>query len=232
MQSGPEQLAAPNRYDASVQAQSRAGLRVLDVIHQSPSWANARTKRFPVDLRDGYRFYEAIARRWRGQVQAFEPWNEADIEMFGGHTGSEMASLQKAAYLGLKAGNPQMIACLNVFALHNKAQLEDLDANEAWPYFDTFNLHHYAPFDQYPALYSDFRAVSAGKPLWVSECSLPVQWVGEDQSQEPIEADLKEQSERVAKTFACSLHEGSAATFYFLLPHLCGRENAVRHSAS
>ena len=74
---------------------------------------------------------------------AFEPWNEADIPMFGGHTGSEMASLQKAAYLGLKAGNPKVIACLNVFALHRAATLRDLHENAAWPYFDTFNLHHY-----------------------------------------------------------------------------------------
>jgi hypothetical protein len=213
------QFASTNRYDLSVGAQARAGLRVLDVIHLSPSWANTNTKRFPLDLRDAYRFYEAMARRWSGQVQAFEPWNEADIEMFGGHTGSEMASLQKAAYLGLKAGNPQITACLNVFALHNPAQLQDFNANEAWPYFDTFNFHHYAPFDEYPKLYADFRDISAGKPLWVTECSLPVKWAGNEDLQEPTDADLKEQSERVAKTFACSLHEGTAATFYFLLPH-------------
>jgi hypothetical protein len=219
MESQKGQFAASNRYDASALAQSRAGLRVLQVIHLSPHWANPNPKRFPLDLRDGYRFYEAMARRWRGQVQAFEPWNEADIPMFGGHTGSEMAALQKAAYLGLKAGNPEIVACLNVFALHNRSQLEDLDANESWPYFDTFNLHHYAPFDEYPKLYADFRAVSAGRPLWVSECSLPVKWAGSESLKEPTDADQKVQAERVAKTFACSLHEGAAATFYFMLPH-------------
>jgi hypothetical protein len=213
------QFASSNRYDASALAQSRAGLRVLQVIHLSPRWANPHSKRFPLDLRDGYRFYEAMARRWRGQVQAFEPWNEADIPMFGGHTGSEMAALQKAACLGLKAGNPDIVACLNVFALHNRSQLEDLDANESWPYFDTFNLHHYAPFDEYPKLYADFRTVSAGHSLWVTECSLPVRWGGSESLKEPTDADQKLQAERVAKTFACSLHEGSAATFYFMLPH-------------
>jgi hypothetical protein len=219
MEPAKGQFSSSNRYDASALAQTRSGLRVLQVIHLSPPWANPNTKRFPLDLRDSYRFYEAMARRWRGQVQAFEPWNEADIPMFGGHTGSEMASLQKAAYLGLKAGNPDIVACLNVFAMHNPAQLQDLNANEPWPYFDTFNLHHYAPFDEYPKLYADFRAVSAGRPLWVTECSLPVKWTGSDSLKEPTDADLKVQSERVAKTFACSLHEGSDATFYFMLPH-------------
>ena len=212
-------FSAPNKNDASATAQSQAGLRVLQVIHLSPPWANPNGKRFPLDLRDAHRFFQEMARRWRGQVQAFEPWNEADISMFGGHTGAEMAALQKASYLGLKSGNPNMVACLNVFATHNTNQLADLDANEAWPYFDTYNLHHYEAFDHFPRLYADHRAISAGRPLWVSECAVPVKWAGDAQWKEPTDADLKVQAERVAKTFACSLHEGSAATFYFLLPH-------------
>lgn len=211
--------AGKNRYDESAQAQAQAGLQVLQVNHSSPSWANPNHKRFPLDLRDAYRFYREMARRWQGQVEAFEPWNEADISGFGGHTGSEMATLQKASYLGLKAGNPNGIACLNVFAMHNRPQLDDLQENEAWPYFDTYNLHHYESFENYPKLYADHRAVSAGKPLWVSECALPVKWAGDETLKEPTDADLRIQSERVAKTFACSLHEGSVATFYFMLPH-------------
>ena len=213
------EFAATDRYDWSVQAQSAAGLQVLEVDHLSPAWANPNTKRFPLDLRDAYNFYRALAQRWRSEVAAFEPWNEADIPMFGGHTGSEMASLQKAAYLGLKAGNPKVIACLNVFALHPPAQLRDLQENEAWPYFDTFNLHHYEAFDAYPKLYADFRAVSAGKPLWVTECSVPVKWHGDERLQEPTEEDLRVQSERVAMTYACAIHEGAQAVFYFILPH-------------
>lgn len=212
-------FAATNRYDASARIQSAAGLQVLQVIHLSPAWANPQTKRFPLDLRDAYRFYREMARRWRGEVAAFEPWNEADIEMFGGQTGSEMAALQKAAYLGLKAGNPDVIACLNVFALHRASTLRDLRENEAWPYFDTFNLHHYEPFANYPKLYADFRAVSAGRPLWVTECSVPVKWAGDETRKEPTDADLRVQAQRVAKTYAAAIHEGARAVFYFLLPH-------------
>ncbi len=211
------QLAGPGKYDASANAQTRAGLQVLQVIHLSPPWANPETKRFPLDLRDAHRFYREMAQRWRGQVLAFEPWNEPDIEVFGGHTGAEIASLQKAAYLGLKAGNPKIRASLAVFALHHPAQLADFQANAAWPYFDTFNLHHYEPFENYPQLYADFRAVSAGRPLWTTEAARPVKWADEA-TQEPSEADLRVQAERVAKTFACSLHEGTLL-FYFLLPH-------------
>jgi hypothetical protein len=212
------EFALSTRYDASAQAQMAAGLKVLQVGHASASWANPNTKRFPLDLRDIYNFYRQMAQRWRGSVLAFEPWNEADISMFGGHTGSEMASLQKAAYLGLKAGDPEITACLNVFAIHRPATLQDFDANAAWPYFDTFNLHHYEPLQAYPKLYADFRAVSGGKPLWVTECSVRVKWTGEEQLKELSDEDLRWQSERVTKTYTLALYQGAAQVFYFMLP--------------
>lgn len=214
----PGELAARTRYDSSAQIQSAAGLKVLQVLHASPGWAAKDPKRFPPDLRDAYRFYREAAKRWRGQVTAFEPWNEADIEVFGGHTGAEMASMQKASYLGIKAGNPDAIACLNVFAANRAAQLEDLAENETWPYFETCNLHHYIPVERYPEWYAAFRRVSAGRPLWVTEFSMPVQW-GDEKTQELSDEMLRVQAERVAMAFAASLHEGTAAGFYFLLPH-------------
>ncbi len=213
------EFSATNRYDWSVEAQAAAGLQVLDVGHASPPWANPHGVRFPLDLRDTYNFHRALAQRWRGEVVAFEPWNEADVPEFGGHTGCEMAALQKAAYLGLKAGNPKVIACLNVFALHRAATLRDLHENAAWPYFDTFNLHHYEGFDKYPKLYADFRAVSAGKPLWATECSVTVKWHGDEKLKEPTDEDLRVQAERVTMTYACAIHEGAQAVFYFMLPH-------------
>ena len=211
--------APHNRSDASVRAEVLAGLRVLEVNHYSPSWANTNLIRFPADLRDAYDFYRELARRWRGEALAFEPWNEADIDVFGGHTGSEMASLQKAAYLGLKAGNPSVIACQNVFASHNRATLADFRDNQVWPYFDTFNLHHYIATEAYPRVYADFRAVSAGRPIWVSECNLPVWWSGDEHLKEPGPREQREQAERVAQIFAAALNERAAAVFYFTLAH-------------
>lgn len=208
-----------NRYDDSAKAQSDAGLQVLQVNHISPRWANPQTKRFPTDLRDAYRFYMEMAKRWKDTVHAFEPWNEADIPMFGGHTGAEMASMQKASYLGIKKGNPKAIACLNVFALHNLPQLIDLAENETAPYFDTYNFHHYEPYENYPKLYADHRMVSAGKPMWVTEAAMPVRWSGDANLKELSDENLKIQSERVVKTFAAALHESPATLFYFLLPH-------------
>ena len=109
--------APTNKYDAAARELNKAGIQVLQVNGLTPSWAEKQKNRFPADLRDAYRFHREMARRWKGQVQAFEPWNEADWIQFGGHTGAEMASFQKACYWGLKAGNPDMIVCQNVFEL-------------------------------------------------------------------------------------------------------------------
>jgi hypothetical protein len=213
------EFVADSRYDASAKAQVAAGLKVLQVGHASPPWANTNSMHFPRDLRDIYAFCREMAHRWQGQVEAFEPWNEADIKEFGGHTGSEMATLQKAAYLGLKAGNSNVIACLNVFAIHRQSTLSDFGANDAWPYFDTFNLHHYEQLQGYPKLYADFRAVSGGKPLWVTECSVRVKWQGDERLRELSEEDMRRQGERLTKTYALALHQGAEAIFYFMLPH-------------
>ncbi len=218
------EFTANTRYDDSAKAQVAAGLKVLQVGHASAPWANPNGMHFPLDLRDIYDFYREMAHRWQGQVEAFEPWNEADIKEFGGHTGSEMATLQKAAYLGLKAGNSNVIACLNVFAIRRAATLSDFVANEAWPYFDTFNLHHYEPLQNYPQLYADFRAVSGGKPMWVTECSVHVNWQGDEQRKELSEADARLQGERVTKTYVLALHQGVEAIFYFMLPHYSERQ--------
>jgi hypothetical protein len=218
------EFAPTNHYDEALEVQKAAGLKVLQVSHISASWANPVTKRFPLDLRDPYNFYRGLAKRWTGKLEALEPWNEADIDVFGGHTGSEMASLQKAAYLGIKDGNPNLIACENVFAIHRLTTLHDFDENQAWPYFDTFNLHHYETLDKYPRVYADFRAVSAGKPLWVSECSVHVKWQGDEKLQELTDEDARLQAERVTKTYTLGLHQGADAIFYFMLPHYVERQ--------
>ena len=218
------EFVGPNQYDDSARIQHEGGLKILQVNHLSPDWAAPEPRRFPNDLRDACNFYREMAKRWRGQIEAFEPWNEADIRLFGGHTGSEMASMQKAAYLGLKAGNPDVIACQNVFAIRRKSTLEDFRNNEAWPYFDTYNLHHYEALSNYASLYADHRVGTAGKPMWTTECSVHVKWRGHENLKELVDEDLRLQSERVTKTYALAIHEGVEAVFYFMLPHYVERQ--------
>ena len=204
-------------YDRSVHAETAARLKVLQVNHTTPAWAGTDGHRFPLDLRETFYFHRRLAAHWRGEVLAFEPWNEPDLETFGNHTAGEIASFQKAAYWGVKAGNPRAIVCLAPLVYRRPHRLEEFRANEVWPYFDTFNFHHYVPTDRYPKLYADFRSASGGRPVWVTEACLPMEWAGDAGRQEP--ESPRGQAERVGRLLASALHEGPALVNYFCLPH-------------
>jgi hypothetical protein len=208
--------AKETRYERAMRIEHEAGLKVLQVNHISPAWASKNAAHFPDDLRDVYEFYRGLAKRWYGLADAIEPWNEPDIELFGGHTGCEIASFQKAAYLGLKAGNPQLPVCQSVFAIDRAETLEEFGANEVYPYFDRYDLHHYIGLPAYPRAYRRHRAVSGGRPMWTTEFNLMVNWADE-KSKEPSESDLRVQAYRVSKVFAEALHEGPEKAFYFIL---------------
>jgi hypothetical protein len=223
MQPQRGEWAARTKYDESVSAFHAAGLRVLNVNHHTPSWAGPERNRFPLDLRDAYRLHRDLARRWRGRLDAFEPWNEATAPQFGGHTGAEIASMQKASYLGMKAGDPDLPVCQNTFGSHYwRHKMADFHANQPWPYFDTFNFHHYRDPETYAELYDAFRGKSGGMPLWITEANFPVDWEG-GAEKDPTPDAQREQARRVPKVFATSLYHGSAAVYYFILPNFVGR---------
>ena len=218
------QFAPPNNYDTAARELHKAGLLMQQVNHHTPEWAGQKKNRFPADLRDSYRFYREMALRWKGQVQAFEPWNEADWPMFGGHTGAEMASFQKACYWGLKAGNPEMIVCQNAFANYFPEVIADFHDNQAWPYFDTLNFHHYWSLDGLPKYYAQFREISGGRPIWVTECNfirgLSAEGLTTDAKTRDFDAEgLRRQAAHVLQMFATSIQGGSVATFWFIFPN-------------
>jgi hypothetical protein len=210
------------RYEKAMRIEHECGLKVLQVNHISPPWAGSNATKFPEDLRDVYAFYRGLAGRWKGLTDAIEPWNEPDIDVFGGHTGCEIASFQKAAYLGLKAGNPELAVNDTVFAIDRAETLDEFGGNEVSPYFDRYDLHHYIRLPDYPRAYGRHRAVSGGRPMWTTEFNLTVHWADE-KTKEPSEEELRVQSFRVGKVFAEALHEGTEKAFYFILGHYVER---------
>lgn len=67
---GPQDFASPGTtYDTSASIQTSHGLKVLQVFHDTPPWAVAegdKSGRYAGDLRDVYRFCQAMARRFHG----------------------------------------------------------------------------------------------------------------------------------------------------------------------
>lgn len=211
-----DKWSAETRYELAMRLQREAGLKILQVNHASPAWANENQSRFPQDLRHVYEFYKKLAMQWKGLIDAIEPWNEPDILLFGGHTGSEIASFQKAAYLGLKAGDPDLLTCHSCFAIDRAETLNEFAANEVTPYFDRYTLHHYVRLPLYERAYGRHRETSGGRPMWTTEFNLPVHW-SDEATKEPSEEELRMQSYRVGKVFSTALYQGTQKAFYFIL---------------
>ncbi len=223
LEPSPGTFVEKTRYDDSARILRDAGLQVLQVFHGTPGWARTPGLeqgdgggRYPRDLRDQYRFCKAMGGRFKGVIQAWEPWNEANISAFGGHVIDEMCSLQKASYLGFKAADPSVTVCWNVFAgsgtaLHTQGVL----ANGCWPYFDTFNIHAYCGVESYSREFEPARQAACGKPLWISECGILVPWSAEHG--DLSESEEVRQARFVPKSFSATLFAGVARHYFFIL---------------
>jgi hypothetical protein len=225
-------FAGETTYDTSATAQAGAGLEVLQVFHSTPKWAitpdlegKEAWKRFPRDLRHLARFCRHVAERYRGRVAAWEPWNEANIDGFGGHSIDEMCTMQKAAYLAFKAADPALTVCWNVFAgAPSEIQADIIQANETWEYFDTFNVHTYGKPRAYLSQFEQARRAASGRPLWLSECGIRLRWKTPRPWGELSPADEHSQARFVAKSYASSLYAGVDRHFFFILGNYVERE--------
>lgn len=226
----------PTTYDTSASIQTEEGLRILQVFHDTPAWAADRELdgerargRFARDLRDLHALARALGRRFRGRVRAWEPWNEANIQSFGGHTVDEMCSWQKAAYLGFKAGDPEAIVGWNAYtgaptATHAQGIVE----NETWPYFDTYNIHSYDWPESYEELWGPAREAASGKPIWVTEADRGAKYVGPKPWCELSREDEIRKAEHLAQEYATSLFSGASRHFHFILGHYTEDWNGVQ----
>ncbi len=215
-------------YDHSAAAQTRRGLHVVQVFHDSPKWArtDGATNRLPDDLRDVYRFAQAAAQHFRGRVAAWEVWNEADIPNFLPDPASEYAAFLKAAALGFKAGDRSLPITQVSFALPAGRFGESLRENGTAAYYDIYNYHVYDDPANYAARAQGHidllrRSGAAGRPIWLTEAGMPLHAVNGTLSPE----DRRRQAEFIPKSYVESLAHGTDKHFFFVFPHYL--ENGV-----
>jgi hypothetical protein len=233
MQTGPDTFAQNTTYDSAATVQAKYGLKVLQVFHDTPGWATDRTldgdrasRRFPRDLRHLYNFCKAMGQRYEGRVLAWEPWNEANIAMFGGQTIDEMCTHQKVAYLAFKAARRDLTVCWNVYAgsgTHLHAQ--GVSENEVWPYFDTYNIHTYSKPDAYLKEFEPARSAAAGRPLWLTECGIGLHWQTGRPWSELSPEDERRQAQFITPSYASSLFAGVSRHFFFILGNYPENQN-------
>jgi hypothetical protein len=163
-----------------------------------------------------------MAVRFRGTVHAWEPWNEGNVATFGGHTTDEMCSYQKAAYLGFKAGDPNVLVCWNVSTavptrLHTNLVLQ----NETWPYFDTYNTHTYDWPDSYERLWKPVHEAACGRPIWITESDRGIPYATPEPWCDLSREGEIRKAEFMAQSYATSLFAGAERHFHFILGHYC-----------
>ncbi|MHB8974357.1 MAG: hypothetical protein ACYC3X_12895 [Pirellulaceae bacterium] len=169
------------RYDRTATILQQRGINVYQIFHHVPAWSRADkdVQAAPDDLRDVYAFARGLATQFRGRVQAWEAWNEPDIKLFFTHPASECAALQKAAYLGFRAVDPDLRVLGPSMAYGAGTFSENLLANGTGQYLDIWNYHIYADPSAYAARRRGFRDQLArhgiGVPDWITEAGDPLE---------------------------------------------------------
>jgi hypothetical protein len=224
MQEASGAFLPDTKYDTSARIQHEAGLSVLQVFHTRPNWAVLEPAnpggRGRIDLLKLYTFCREMATRFRGRVQAWEPWNEGNAANFGGYTLDELATIQKVAWLGFKAGDPTLTVCWNPLGGINRAtQVEDLLRNETWPYFDIYSIHSYDWPHDFEKLWADARNGASGRPIWVTEGDRGMTVDPESTVGDFTPEMDRRMAEFIPQSYVRSLFSGAERHFHFILGH-------------
>jgi len=105
-----------NEPDRILDAISQSGLKVIARVDNQPKWA-ASTIQWPGsgppdNPNDWTDFLTALATRYKGRIQAYEVWNEPNLDREWGDKqpdASAYAALLKASYAAIKAADPQAL---------------------------------------------------------------------------------------------------------------------------
>lgn len=218
-------------YQAVADTLAAEGIRICQVFHQTPGWAAspAPDQMRPRDLRDLYRYIRTASSHFRKQIPAWEVWNEMDIDFWTGLADS-FAAVQKTAYLGIKAGNPDALvlqSSLSHVAWDHRPdrsawlQVDQLYDNGIGGYFDVFNWHAYKPPTEYPEIIKDYRALMAEhdyapRQEWLTECGMAQQ---ADPAVRILSADAQRaQCRFVPRSVVMGLASGTEKYFWFVVP--------------
>ena len=146
-----------NEPDRIVDAISQAGLRIVARVDNQPQWASSTVTwpgtGPPDDPKAWSDFLTALATRYRGRIQAYEIWNEPNLDReWGDKTPDPVAyaSMLKASYAAIKAADPQALvvsAGMSPTTTNNAQAIPDLEfirqmyAAGAKDSFDVLGVH-------------------------------------------------------------------------------------------
>lgn len=212
------------QYPAVADAFAAEGVRICQMWHNCPSWSRSdgRKTSCPDDLRDMYNFSRAAAARFSRQIQAWEVWNEVDAS-FWPELSDRYSGLLKAAYLGLKDGNPRALAIHSSLCAVGAQFQDDLYESGGGDYFDIFNWHVYGAPSIYPSTLKSYLAPLnkhgiSDRPIWLTEAGIRLLGTEGPDKHLLNWHNQRRQCRFVPRSAAMSLAAGTDRNFYFVLP--------------
>lgn len=226
--------------DAAVSASVSAGLQVNGILISTPEWAaDPANHGLPSGLFRPWndprnlwaRFVRDAVSRYRGQVRAWEVWNEPDdAAVFWPGTVADYYQLLKVSYQAIKSVDPSALVLIGGLAhWPNPGFLDELlrlmmadgTARARGYYFDVLALHTYSrPSDVRDRVIQSRQKLEATvgpKPIWVNEANVPA-WDESpmhDYRPYPWSATVREQASYVIQAFAYAVVSGASKLFIY-----------------
>lgn len=218
-----------NFYGLAPKLFSEAGIALSSTWHNFAFWAREKGHKYTYDLMIPYQFAQQLAKNFHNQIKFWEFWNEPEYSFWDG-TAWEFASTTKAAYLGFKAGDPEILVTNGSFCFKPEEDwiaMETLQ-NDLAGYCDIFNIHIYHPMKEYPQLVRGWKKLQqqhgmSALPLWVTETGTYAEGVPEDTDRYDNRRVLSHEQEMIWAEFVPKNQIllqslGVARTFTFVLP--------------
>ena len=182
------------------------GTQCLGLFGDTPAWMGVSAKRrMPRDLMALYRFMERAVVEFGDCFDAWEYWNEQDLNASAGPVWEYAATL-KAFSLGMAAGDPgKAVLPGSVSAIDHQGFCQGMFDNDIAKYVDAFNLHTYEPPASFPKWTANIRRFleEAGVPdfqVWLTEFGTNLEGHGERESgRKGIRAHSPEQELKMAE---------------------------------
>lgn len=146
------------RLDATVANARRHGAGVTMTLGETPRWASLRPNEVapygtgsaapPRNIADWRAYVRAVATRYRGQISAYEVWNEPNWPLYWTGTTAQLVALTKAAHDVIKQVDPKAVVLSPSWVPTdslNARRVRDFFAAGGGRYVDAVALHLYAP---------------------------------------------------------------------------------------
>jgi|GEM_PF-3765521 len=207
-------------YDEVADLLHSEGLQISQVMDFAPQWTFENSPGpAPQDLTGVYRFLKTAVGRYKGKIQAWEMWNEVDK---GWPTlGDTYAAELKAAYLGAKDGDPDVLVLPSSFSGHTMLPFAtNMGECQVQDYYDALDLHRYHEPAGHESTVKAYASAlnTKNKPVWLTETNLLL-WPSEGKDRKLLgHTEQLRACRYMPRAAATLLSSGLERIFFFMLP--------------